>query len=86
MDDVHFHDLHPTYSTEASKQGASTIELSTAMRHRTLQMLDRYTHIQAEMTKHDSEGIVKKFNLKKTEAVQEIINTQEIPQALEQNA
>ncbi|HEY4832289.1 MAG TPA: site-specific integrase [Waddliaceae bacterium] len=65
LNDVHFHDLRHTYSTEASKQGASTIELSTAMGHRTLQMLDRYTHMQAQMTRQYSEGIVKKFNLKK---------------------
>lgn len=68
LKDVRFHDLRHTYSTEASKQGASTIELSTAMGHRTLQMLDRYTHMQAEMTRQYSEGIVKKFNLKKHNA------------------
>lgn len=84
LNDVHFHDMRHTYSTEASKQGASTIELSTAMGHRTLQMLDRYTHMQAQMTRPYSEGIVKKFNLKKFKAVQEGANTQEILQVLGQ--
>lgn len=85
LHDVHFHDLRHTYSTEASKQGASTIQLLTAMGHRTLQMLDRYTHMQAQMTRPYSEGIAKKFNLNTPKAAQEISNAQEIPQALEQN-
>jgi integrase len=86
LSDVHFHDMRHTYSTEASKQGASTIELSTAMGHRTLQMLDRYTHMQAEMTRQYSEGIVKKFNLKEPQAIQETTGIQEMPQLLKQNA
>ncbi len=72
LGDVHFHDLRHTYSTKASKQGATTIELSTAMGHRTLQMLDRYTHMQAEMTRQYSEGIVKKFNLKKQKELEQV--------------
>jgi|GEM_PF-3065888 len=36
LNDVDFHDLRHIYSTEASKQGASTIQLLTAMGHRTL--------------------------------------------------
>lgn len=86
LHDVHFHDLRHTYSTEASKQGASTIQLLTAMGHRTLQMLDRYTHMQAQMTRPYSEGIAKKFNLKKAEVIQEATNTHEALQVLEQNA
>lgn len=64
LTNMHFHDLRHTYSTEASKQGAYTIELSTAMGHRTLQMLDRYTHMQAEM-KGNIQRVLKKFNLTK---------------------
>lgn len=51
VDDLRFHDLRHTYCTYAAKAGASNLELATAMGHRTLQMLQRYTHLDAITTK-----------------------------------
>jgi len=40
-----FHDLRHTFATMAASQGASNLELATAMGHRTLEMLQKYTHL-----------------------------------------
>lgn len=57
------HDMRHTFATLAAAQGASNLELATAMGHRTLQMLQRYTHLDAQVTKkfskHISEQILK---------------------------
>lgn len=44
------HDLRHTFCTYASESGASNLELATAMGHQTLQMLQRYTHMNAAIT------------------------------------
>ncbi len=54
---LRFHDLRHTFSTLASRQGASNLELATAMGHRTLQMLQRYTHLDVQVTKKFSNNI-----------------------------
>lgn len=49
--DCRMHDLRHTFATMAASQGASNLELATAMGHRTLEMLQRYTHLDAQVTK-----------------------------------
>lgn len=51
------HDLRHTFATMAAAQGASNMELATATGHRTLQMLLRYTHLDAQVTKKYSNQI-----------------------------
>jgi integrase len=48
--DLRFHDLRHTFATYAAESGASNLELATAMGHQTLQMLQRYTHMNAIVT------------------------------------
>lgn len=45
------HDMRHTFATMAAAQGASNLELATAMGHRTLEMLQRYTHLDVQITK-----------------------------------
>lgn len=54
---LRFHDLRHSFATMAARKGASNLELATAMGHRTLQMLQRYTHLEAESTRRYSEAI-----------------------------
>ncbi len=51
------HDMRHTFATFAAAQGASNMELATAMGHRTLQMLQRYTHLDVQITKKISKRI-----------------------------
>lgn len=51
------HDMRHTFATFAAAQGASNLELATAMGHRTLQMLQRYTHLDVHITKRFSKHI-----------------------------
>lgn len=51
------HDMRHTFCTLAARQGASNLELAAAMGHRTLSMLQRYTHLDIEVTKKFSKGI-----------------------------
>jgi integrase len=51
------HDMRHTFATMAAAQGASNLELATAMGHRTLQMLQRYTHLDVQVTKKFSKHI-----------------------------
>lgn len=46
----------------AAAQGASNLELASAMGHRTLQMLMRYTHLEGDLARKYSEGITKAIN------------------------
>jgi integrase len=57
INNFRFHDLRHTFATLAARQGASNLELSTAMGHRTLQMLQRYTHLEAEVVRKYSDNI-----------------------------
>lgn len=51
------HDMRHTFCTLAARQGASNLELATATGHRTLSMLQRYTHLDAQVTKKISKHI-----------------------------
>ena len=53
----HAHDMRHTFATLAASQGASNLELATAMGHRTLEMLQRYTHLDVQVTKKFSKQI-----------------------------
>ena len=55
--DFRFHDLRHTFATFAAKSGASNLELATAMGHRSLSMLSRYTHMDVNHTKKLSEFV-----------------------------
>ena len=55
--DYHFHDLRHQFCTFAAGMGASNLELATATGHSTLAMLQRYTHMDAEVTKKYSKHI-----------------------------
>lgn len=57
-----FHDLRHNFCTMAASQGASQMELSTGMGHRTLQMLQRYTHMDADVIRKYSVGIEQQIN------------------------
>jgi integrase len=55
------HDMRHTFCTLAASQGASNLELATAMGHRTLEMLQRYTHLDTKVTKKLSKHISEKI-------------------------
>jgi integrase len=57
IQNLRFHDLRHTFATVAAKAGASNLELATAMGHRTLQMLQRYTHMDVNHTRRLSEFV-----------------------------
>jgi len=46
-----------TFCTLAARQGGSNLEPATAMGHRTLNMLQRYTHLDVQVTKKFSKNI-----------------------------
>lgn len=56
-----FHDLRHTFATYAAEEGASTLELGTAMGHKTAQMTKRYTHMNARTTRRFSNAIEKRL-------------------------
>jgi len=53
----HFHDLRHQFCTFAAGMGASNVQLATAMGHRSLEMLLRYSNLDAEVTKKYSNYI-----------------------------
>lgn len=61
--DYHFHDLRHQFATFAAGQGASNVELASAMGHVTLSQLLRYSNLDAKNSKkfsdHISERILK---------------------------
>lgn len=59
ISELRFHDLRHLFATLAARQGASNLQLATAMGHRTLQMLIRYTHLDGKVTRHLSESVAK---------------------------
>lgn len=63
LKNLRFHDIRHSFATLAARQGASNLELATAMGHRTLQMLQRYTHLEADLVRKYSEGITKNLNV-----------------------
>ena len=56
-----FHDLRHSFATFAAQQGASSLELQTATGHRCLEMLQRYTHLEGNLTRKYSENISKQI-------------------------
>lgn len=58
---LRFHDLRHTFATYAAESGASNLELATAMGHQTLQMLQRYTHMNANITHRLSSAVDQKI-------------------------
>ncbi len=52
-----FHDTRHQFATLAASMGASNLELATAMGHRTLEMLLRYTNLDTQTTKKYSHQI-----------------------------
>lgn len=53
IENLHFHDLrHETLSRLAERGDMSVLELAAVSGHKTLQMLKRYTHLQAEKLAH----------------------------------
>lgn len=59
--DYHFHDLRHQFATFAASQGASNVELATAMGHRTLSQLLRYSNLDAKHSKKFSDHISEKI-------------------------
>ncbi len=57
IQDCRAHDMRHTFCTLAARQGGSNLELATAMGHRTLGMLQRYTHLDVQVTKKFSKHI-----------------------------
>ena len=57
------HDLRHQFATLAAGMGASNLELATAMGHRTLEMLLRYTNLDTQTTKKYSQQISEKLML-----------------------
>jgi len=60
IEDYRFHDLRHQFCTFAAGMGASNIELQSAMGHSTLQMLLRYTSLDAKNSKKFSDHISEK--------------------------
>lgn len=56
-----FHDTRHSFSSMAADLGASQLILKAATGHQTLQMLDRYTHLDAASTRPYSEQITKEI-------------------------
>jgi len=63
LTNLRFHDMRHSFATLAARQGASNLELAAVMGHRTLQMLQRYTHLEADLVRKYSEGITKNLNI-----------------------
>ncbi len=56
-----FHTIRHSYATLAASIGASNLELSTAMGHRTLSQLQRYTHLDVAVTRKFSIHIAERI-------------------------
>lgn len=58
-----FHSIRHHFATLAARAGASNLQLKTALGHKTLQMLERYTHLDAQSTRHLSEKAGEQFEV-----------------------
>ncbi len=58
-----FHSIRHHFATLMARAGASNLQLKTALGHKTLQMLERYTHLDAQSTRHLSEKAEKQFEV-----------------------
>lgn len=57
-----FHGLRHCFATLAAGLGASNLQLATAMGHRTLEMLQRYTHLDIQIARQFSQAISEKIS------------------------
>jgi hypothetical protein len=46
-----------------ARAGASNLQIKTALGHKTLQMLDRYSHLEVQSTRNFSENAVKQLEV-----------------------
>ena len=61
MKDFHFHDLRHTFASYLAMTGATLIELSEALGHKSFDMVKRYSHINTEHL----QGVVERMALDK---------------------
>ena len=66
--DCRAHDMRHTFATLSATRGASNLELATAMGHRTLEMLQRYTHMDAQVAAKFSHHIANQIIKGETDA------------------
>ena len=52
IENFHFHDLRHTAASYLAMNGASLIEIATILGHKTLQMVQRYSHLTDQHTAH----------------------------------
>lgn len=52
-----FHGIRHHFATLAAKSGASNLQIKAALGHKTLQMLERYSHLDAKTTRHVSQWV-----------------------------
>lgn len=57
IEEIRFHDLRHTFATYAGQAGASNLQLQTAMGHRTLAMLNQYTHMDGMANREVSDSV-----------------------------
>ena len=48
LKDFHFHDLRHTFASYSAQHGASLLELADALGHKTMKMVQRYSHLSTE--------------------------------------
>lgn len=58
-----FHGIRHHYATFMARQGASNLQIKTALGHKTLQMLERYSHLEAQSTRKFSESAEKQLEI-----------------------
>jgi integrase len=56
-----FHSIRHHFATLAARSGASNLQLKTAMGHKTLQMLERYTHLDVQTTRLLCDTVAKQY-------------------------
>lgn len=56
-----FHSIRHHFASLAARSGASNLQLKTAMGHKTLQMLERYTHLDVQTTRLLCETVAKQY-------------------------
>lgn len=72
---LRMHDLRHTFCTYASETGASNLELAAAMGHMTLQMLERYNHMNQKKVTHKLSSAVNERFFKSTDTLEKSIET-----------
>ena len=67
IEDLHIHDFRHLFCTTAARAGASILQIKSITGHSTLQMLDRYTHIEGAQLKHVVDDVDKALTQKTDE-------------------